>query len=182
METPSLTVEVNLQGEALDVVGAIVEPENWQSWLRTWLNYLSPGLSPIEAYELSLQFTSDEVIAGLNSRYRQQNCPTDVLAFAALDNASLPPEVLSGIPLNLGDLIISVDTAQRQCKTYGHSLRKELVWLVAHGLLHLLRWDHPDENHLHQMLSMQRELLLQIGLPVDNSGYFTGGQAQFSPL
>jgi probable rRNA maturation factor len=130
-------------------------------------------LSPIGAYELSLQFTTDEVIHQLNRDYRQQDRPTDVLSFAVLDDAPLLPAVLAEIPLNLGDLVVSVDTARQQAQDHGHSLREELVWLVAHGLLHLLGWDHPDEVQLKQMWEQQRSLLVEIGIPLAKSAYFS---------
>lgn len=173
MPHAELTVEVEVLGEALAPVQAIVPPETWQTWLQTWLEQLDPILSPIDAYELSLQFTTDAEIAALNRDYRQQDRPTDVLSFAGLDAAPLPPEVLAAIPFNLGDLIISVETAQRQCETHGHSLTEELAWLAAHGLLHLLGWDHPDEAHLQAMWSQQRSLLASTGLTLPHSAYLT---------
>lgn len=171
MPHTALTVEVEVLGEAIAPVQAIVPPETWHTWLHTWLEQLAPTLSPINAYELSLQFTTDAGIAALNRDYRQRDQPTDVLSFAGLDDAPLPPEVLAAIPFNLGDLIISVETAQRQCETHGHSLKEELAWLATHGLLHLLGWDHPDEAQLQAMWSEQRSLLTSIGLTLPNSAY-----------
>ena len=173
-----LTVETSFQGDALATVKALASLEDWQRWLQVWLEHLAPDLSPIGAYELSIQFTSDNVITALNARYRQQNRPTDVLSFAALDNTPLPVEVLAEIPVDLGDLVISVETAQRQCQAHGHSLLGELAWLTAHGLLHLLGWDHPDEAHLQQMLSRQRELLASAGISLDDSAYFSREQTE----
>jgi probable rRNA maturation factor len=101
----------------------------------------------------------------LNHQYRQQNQPTDVLAFAALEsNYVQPHELQSTLPLYLGDIVISVGTAKRQAEAQQHALRVELAWLAAHGLLHLLGWDHPDEDSLHQMLKQQQVLLEIIGL------------------
>ncbi|MEL7315617.1 MAG: rRNA maturation RNase YbeY, partial [Cyanobacteria bacterium J06559_3] len=94
MEPIAPTVDLSLQGEFLEAVSAIASPEDWQTWLQTWLAYLAPDLSPIHAYELSIQFTSDAAIATFNAQYRQRDRPTDVLSFAALENAALPPEVL----------------------------------------------------------------------------------------
>jgi probable rRNA maturation factor len=171
MASDELTVEVEVFGEAIAQIAAIASPEHWQRWLHTWLCYLAPTLSPIDAYELSLQFTTDAGIAALNRDFRQQNQPTDVLSFAALDDSPLPPAVLATIPFNLGDLVISVETAQRQCDAHGHSLQEELAWLAAHGLLHLLGWDHPDEAQLQAMWAMQRSLLASVGLSLPESAY-----------
>ena len=62
-------------------------------------------------------------------------------------------------PLELGDIVISLDTAARQAGEHGHSLERELQFLASHGLLHLLGWDHPDDASLAAMLSRQEALL-----------------------
>lgn len=171
MASDALTVEVEVFGERVAAIAAIAPPITWQTWLQTWLRQLAPTLSPINAYELSLQFTTDVEIAALNRDYRQRDRPTDVLSFAGLENAPLPPEVLAAIPFNLGDLVISVDTAQRQCQAHGHSLKQELAWLAAHGLLHLLGWDHPDEPRLQAMWAKQRSLLASTDIDLPDSAY-----------
>ena len=139
----------------------------WEGWLQRWLEVLQPKLSLVDAYELTLRLTDDQEIQTLNHQYRQQDKPTDVLAFAALEATSPQPDDLSSLPLYLGDVVISVDTAQRQAQTYGHSLTIELAWLAAHGLLHLLGWDHPDEDSLMRMLNQQQVLLHTVGLEME---------------
>ncbi|NEQ47372.1 MAG: rRNA maturation RNase YbeY [Leptolyngbya sp. SIOISBB] len=171
MSSSDLTLEVEVFGDGLAMIEAIAPATAWQRWLLIWLRQLAPILSPLNAYELSLQFTTDAGIATLNRDYRQQDQPTDVLSFAGVDDTPLPPEVLTAIPFNLGDLIISVETAQRQCKVHGHSLREELAWLAAHGLLHLLGWDHPDEASLQAMWTMQRSLLAGTDMYLPDSAY-----------
>jgi probable rRNA maturation factor len=66
-------------------------------------------------------------------------------------------------PLELGDIVISVQTAARQAPEHGHSLERELLFLASHGLLHLLGWDHPDDTSLAAMLSRQEQLLAAAG-------------------
>lgn len=143
----------------------VIAIDCWQSWFQTWLAHLDPDLSPINAYELSLLLTDDAEIQQLNAQFRHQNKSTDVLSFAALETEGAVPEILRHkIPLNLGDIIISVDTAQRQAAERDHSLRWELAWLATHGLLHLLGWDHPTEERLQAMLDQQDMLLDAIAL------------------
>ena len=139
----------------------------WQHWFQQWVELLSPELSPIQSYELGLLLTDDHEIQTLNAHYRQVNQPTDVLAFAALE-ADHPqsPELLSTLPLYLGDIVISVNTAQRQAQQQSCFLEQELAWLASHGLLHLLGWDHPDEAHLMQMLDQQARLLRAVGFQI----------------
>lgn len=137
-----------------------ISPETWESWFSHWLEVLRLNLSPIQAYELSLRLTNNAEIQELNAQYRQKDQPTDVLAFAALEVDSPRLEAIE--PLYLGDIIISVEAAQIQAK--GHTLEQELAWLAAHALLHLLGWDHPNEEQLLAMLQKQSWLLQQVGV------------------
>lgn len=145
-----------------------ISVETWEIWFQQWLNIIEAELPAAESYELSLRFTGDEEIQKLNSQYREQNKPTDVLAFAALE-VDLPnlEQLQLSMPVYLGDLVISVDTASRQAKQQGHPLKTELAWLAAHGFLHLLGWDHPDEDSLKQMLNKQADLLQRVGITIE---------------
>ncbi|WP_353674842.1 rRNA maturation RNase YbeY [Synechocystis sp. LKSZ1] len=145
--------------------------QTWQAWIQAWISTVQDSLPPAPAYELTLRLTDDAEIRTLNHQFRQLDRPTDVLAFAALetdlpDYNSLGIEALEAEPLYLGDVIISVTTATRQAEVYGHSLTTELAWLAAHGFLHLLGWDHPDEESLQAMWAEQAQLLQQIGVPI----------------
>lgn len=160
-----MIVEVNIQDyyfTSQQTQNCPIPPETWEKWFSTWLDSLSTEIPPAESYELSLRLTDDREIQNLNAQYRHKNQPTDILAFAALEVESPQPELEE--PLYLGDLIISIDTASRQASEQGHSLTTELAWLAAHGFLHLLGWDHPDEDSLHKMLAQQGTLLKLIGL------------------
>lgn len=163
-----MEVELNVQdyfSESSLTTG--VDEETWQNWFYAWLETLQPNNSSAKSYELSLRLTDDAEIHSLNAQYRQQDKPTDVLAFAALEvNIPQSDEMLECLPLYLGDIVISVDTAQQQAKQQGHSLQIELAWLAAHGLLHLLGWDHPDDESLRRMLHQQTSLLKTIGLAI----------------
>lgn len=156
------TLEVALETDHPQ--GNLFAEADWQRWFSQWATQVELAGSPIEAYELSLSLTHDEAIAELNQTYRQITGPTDVLSFAALeDDTPLVPELLASEPLYLGDIIISLDTAQRQAAAAGHTLAQETLWLAAHGFLHLLGWDHPDDDSLRAMLAQQENLLTAIG-------------------
>lgn len=163
-----MEVELNVQdffSESSQTTG--VDEETWQNWFYTWLETLQPNHSLAKSYEISLRLTDDAEIHSLNAQYRQQDKPTDVLAFAALeDNFPQSDEMLESLPLYLGDIVISVDTAHRQAQQQGHSLQTELAWLASHGLLHLLGWEHPDDESLRRMLHQQTSLLETIGLAI----------------
>ncbi len=115
-----------------------------------------------ETSEVSLLLTDDKEIQILNKKYRNIAAPTDVLAFSQLENENnfssfdLEEEYL------LGDIVISVETAQRQAKNFGHSLQYELIVLVIHGFLHLLGFDHDYLNETDRMKNLEREILNDI--------------------
>jgi probable rRNA maturation factor len=141
-----------------------ISDETWEHWVKKWVEIMQLDLSPLAAYELTLRLTDDAEIRSLNAQYRQIDQPTDVLAFAALEDNS--PEMVAlqaEIPLYLGDIIISVEMAQRQANDHQRSLNTELAWLAAHGFLHLLGWDHPDQAQLEAMLDQQNHLLEAVG-------------------
>lgn len=138
----------------------------WETWFQRWLETMSDTLPPADLYELSLRLTTDTEIQTLNAQYRHQDRPTDVLAFAALEVNY--PQLPASLPLELGDIVISVETAKRQAEERQHSLATELAWLATHGLLHLLGWDHPDDESLNRMLQQQKFLLKIIGLNTES--------------
>jgi probable rRNA maturation factor len=145
-----------------------ITTETWEEWFHKWLDILNPDIPAASVYEIGLRFTNDTEIQELNAQYRHQNKPTDVLAFAELEvDCPQVEEMQIDSPLYLGDIVISVDTANRQAQEQGHLLSTELAWLVCHGLLHLLGWDHPDDESLERMLEQQVQLLTTIGITID---------------
>ncbi len=138
----------------------------WLAHLGAWLGQLAPELPPelrAAGYSLGLELCDDAAIAELNRTWRQREGPTDVLAFAAQEGAPPPPPDAADTWLELGDIVISMETARRQAAAADHSLEAELLFLASHGLLHLLGWDHPDETSLAAMLARQTELLQAAG-------------------
>ncbi|AQS55364.1 rRNA maturation RNase YbeY [Novibacillus thermophilus] len=113
--------------------------------------------------EVSVTFVDDETIRQLNRQYRHVDQPTDVLSFP-LEGGSPGPEEDSDIPLLFGDIVISVPRAVEQAEAYGHSLDRELGFLATHGFLHLLGYDHEDEQEETRMFQRQEEVLASLGL------------------
>lgn len=164
-------VEDTLDPALRTAAGPLACPEtaeaSWAALLGHWLADLAAELPPAlrhQAYSLSLQIGGDGAIAALNQSWRGRPGPTDVLAFAAQEGAPpLPGPGASGAPsedpLELGDIVVSLETAARQAEEHGHPLERELRFLASHGLLHLLGWDHPDDAALAAMLARQERLL-----------------------
>ncbi len=105
-------------------------------------------------------FVDDMFITSLNHDYRGQNKSTDVISFALEDNLTID----LGEYRLLGDIYISIDTAKRQADEYGHSLLRELSFLAIHGLLHLLGYDHMNEEDEKVMFEKQELILDGYGI------------------
>jgi probable rRNA maturation factor len=104
--------------------------------------------------EVSILLTDDAEIQSLNAQYRQIDAPTDVLAFAMREGAD------GGLNPNLlGDIVISIQTAQRQAIDRHHPLEVELAWLTVHGVLHLLGYDHQTPQDAAIMFEKQETIL-----------------------
>jgi probable rRNA maturation factor len=103
--------------------------------------------------EVSITFVNNKQIRKLNNTYRHIDKPTDVLSFPFDNSFNLPVNVL-------GDVIISTEKAELQAKEYGHSLEREIAFLLVHGILHLLGYDHETPEQEKEMFSLQKELLI----------------------
>lgn len=99
-------------------------------------------------YEIAIVLTSNNYIKELNKQYLGHNYPTDVLCFPYSKSRKLS-----------ADIIISVEKAKTQAKFYNNVFEKELFFIVAHGILHLLGWDDSDYNQRKKMWAKQKELL-----------------------
>ena len=137
----------------------------------------------IQHDELSILLVSDRRIRALNARYRKIDRSTDVLAFPlhtqgahavsatrngrsvrARQRKCVFPEPRTAPARLLGDVVISVATAQRQATLYGHSLHEEVIRLVVHGVLHLLGYDHElGAREARRMAGQERRVLRLIG-------------------
>ncbi len=102
-------------------------------------------------------FIDDEKIQEINRDYRAKDCPTDVITFALFADDDFKP-VLDG-DINLGEILISLDTAKMQAKS---SLRDEILTLICHGVLHLFGFDHMTEEDYNFIVSIQDEVLSSI--------------------
>lgn len=118
--------------------------------------------------EVSITLTDDEHIHELNREYRGIDRPTDVLSFAF--NESDEPEIIyedeSHIDV-LGDIIVSVDRAREQSIEYGHSFKREIIFLIVHGMLHLLGYDHIEESDRLEMEAEQKFIMSELAIARD---------------
>lgn len=116
--------------------------------------------------ELSIVFVDDPRIRELNRRYLHRDKPTNVLAFSMVEG-----EFPTLHPHLLGDLVISVETAERQSNRFGLSAGEMVILLMIHGILHLLGYDHEGSKgkaKAHQMAAKQKELLRLVLQPQES--------------
>lgn len=109
--------------------------------------------------EVSVVMVDDTAIQALNRDYRGKDAPTDVLSFAQQEGEELVDACEAPV---LGDIVISLERAAEQAESFGHSLQRELTFLLVHGLLHLAGYDH-DEEFEGEMRDKQEEVLRVIG-------------------
>lgn len=108
---------------------------------------------------ISILLTDNEEIKNINRDYRGKDSPTDVISFAYHDN----DEAVVGIYDSLGDIVISLERVEEQRKDYGHSFKREFYYVLTHGLLHLLGYDHIKEEDKKIMRAKEEEILAEYG-------------------
>ena len=116
-------------------------------------------------YEVSISFVDDHRIKELNGIYRNKDAVTDVLSFPLYEDEDievLEEELHMDIEKLLGDIVISAETAKRQAAEYGHSLKREISYLVIHSMFHLLGYDHMTDDDKLEMGSKEKELVKKI--------------------
>jgi len=116
-----------------------------------------------EEAEVSLMLVDDQRIHALNLEYRGVDRPTDVLSFALQEEVEEEPEIEEEDDM-LGDIVISVERARDQAEEYGHSFQREIVYLAVHGTLHLLGFDHEEENDKQEMRMKEEEVMAKLKL------------------
>jgi rRNA maturation RNase YbeY len=151
MELKKRTWQIQLQQRC---TGLKLQPAPLRKVVKSILN--DPACSPLppNAHEISILLTGDAEIHELNKNYRGKDRSTDVLSFPA----DLEPQ--RSVSPSLGDIVISLETAQRQAQKLKHSLEDEAVRLLIHGILHLLGYDHENVSRQNAQEMRRREDLL----------------------
>ena len=104
-------------------------------------------------YYLSLLITTNAQIQEINREYRQKDTPTDVISFAYNETENF------GAMNMLGDIVISIERVKEQSSEYGHSDEREFYYVLCHGMLHLLGYDHIEEEDKVVMRRREEEIL-----------------------
>ena len=157
-----MQMEINLHPENLSLPLKTVET------VRTVLQKAAELLELADETEISVLLVDNATIQELNRDYREKDVPTDVLSFPLEEELAgeVEPEIIGGPAARmLGDIVISVEKAVTQAAEYGHSVERELAFLLVHGLLHLLGHDH-DKNEAAKKLmrSEEKRILTALGI------------------
>lgn len=115
----------------------------------------------IQELEIYVTLTNNESIHKTNLEQRNVDRPTDVLSFPMFEREEIHflKENNKQEPTILGDIIVSIEKVKEQAEEYGHSFERELAYLVTHGMLHLLGYDHMIEDEKAQMRKREEEIL-----------------------
>lgn len=109
---------------------------------------------------VSIVLTDNKHIHEINKTYRNIDRETDVISFAFMDN----DENIKSDITDLGEIYISLEKAHSQAEDYNHSFEREICFLLVHGLLHLLGYDHMNEKDEKEMFGLQDEILSSLGV------------------
>ena len=115
----------------------------------------------VDRSEISVTFVDMEEIHQLNRDYREVHSPTDVLSFPQFDDLNDLPEEGE---IALGDVVICKDKAEEQAQEFGHSFEREIIYLFVHSVLHLLGYDHMDEDEKKIMRRQEEAVMEQLGI------------------
>ena len=113
--------------------------------------------------KFDIGFVSDKEIGELNKVYRNKLRPTDVLSFPWRENGKRTKTQGAEFQDFLGDIVISAKTARRNARAEGHALRTEIRWLILHGVLHLLGYDHETDSG--EMAALELSLRERLSRP-----------------
>lgn len=126
--------------------------------LNDYIEYLFNYMN-IKDSVMSIIIVDNDYIHKINKEYRNIDRETDVISFALEEGESIDEPVKT-----LGDIYISIDRVYSQAKEYGHSVKRELFFLVTHGFLHLLGYDHMNKEDEEKMFSLQEKILDSYGV------------------
>ncbi|MTI08748.1 rRNA maturation RNase YbeY [Rhodospirillaceae bacterium RKSG073] len=119
--------------------------------------------------ELAITLSDNDQVQALNRDWRGKDKPTNVLSFAAEEGdefelEDMPPEMVAEMPRLLGDIILAYETVLQEAETQGKLFEHHLTHLVMHGVLHLLGYDHIEENEAEEMEALETAYLAEFGI------------------
>ena len=142
-----------------------IEKIDEESLIRTVVETVLKEEGVKKEVDVYITLTHNDNIQKINAEHRNIDKPTDVLSFPMFEREEIPmlKEENSSedgqVETMLGDIIVSVEKVREQAEEYGHSFKRELAYLVTHGMLHLLGYDHMIEEEKVVMRKREEEIL-----------------------
>ena len=109
-------------------------------------------------YEFSFSIVDEDEIRELNRDYRENDSITDVLSFPLYEREDIPAQGM------LGDIVICAKRAKEQSEEFGHSYEREIVYLTVHSVLHLLGYDHEEDDEKSEMRQIEKSIMKELGV------------------
>lgn len=141
-----------------------VTPPFDDAWFERVARAALNAAGTIGRVEIALLLAGDATLHRFNREYRQVDRPTDVLAFAQEEEGAAPFHAPPGEWRHLGDVALSVERVQRQAVEHGHTFERELGYLLTHGVLHLVGFDHQTDADQAKMRRVEEQALASINL------------------
>ncbi|WP_395318549.1 rRNA maturation RNase YbeY [Fructilactobacillus frigidiflavus] len=144
--------------------------EDQQKLIKNVLDFAAKEIGLKDNTEMSVTMVNNERIQAINREYRNVDRATDVISFAIEDEnddefpVMMSDEMKAEIPENIGDIFVSIDKVNEQADFLGHSVDRELGFLIVHGFLHLNGYDHMEPADEKVMFDLQRKILNEYGL------------------
>lgn len=148
-----LILEMSLEIEGFD---DLVNEDEIREYVQKVLEKEYESEAPVY---MSLLLTGNDEIQVINREYRDKDQPTDVISFAYHETEDFD----IGPYDTLGDIVISLERVVEQAKEYNHSSKRELFYVLTHGILHLLGYDHIEEEDKKEMRAKEEEILGSFG-------------------
>ncbi len=157
---PELSIDIAFQDpdwEEMDAIEPLINTA-----VETTISMANlPHLAKDRPLELCIVLANDDLVHTLNREYRGKDKPTNVLTFATLDDEDMPD--MGGL-LGLGDVILALETIRREAREQNKPFTEHLTHLCVHGTLHLLGYDHIDEDEATEMETLEIRILSRLGI------------------
>ncbi len=161
LSTPKPNIDVSVQEPEWETFENVETLVKMVTAATLGMAILPPAIIGCEL-ETSIVLANDDLVHILNREYREKDQPTNVLTFATLDDKdNITPE---GENLNLGDVILSYQTIEREAQEQGKFMLDHLKHLIVHGVLHLLGYDHQDDERANDMETLEIRILESLGV------------------
>lgn len=144
-------VEIDITYD-IDEVEKYFEEEKIKEYIEYILKNEKENFNEKDFY-VSFMLTTNEIIHQINKEYRNMDRPTDVISFAYNETENVGPVEI------VGDIIISIDKVREQAKEFGHTDKREFYYLLTHGMLHILGYDHIIEDEKKVMREKEERYL-----------------------